>query len=96
MIICLVYNVTTCMNAVHDSLGVSDTYLPRKIVTQQKFDFAHKYMVQFGAYVEASNDDVVTNTMQLRIHGCITLDTSVNWQGSTLCFDLDTRKIVTR
>ena len=33
MVIRMVYNVATCVNTVPDSLGVSDKYPPRKIVT---------------------------------------------------------------
>ena len=40
VIICLVYNVTLFVNAVPDSLGVSERYLPHEIMTHQKFDFA--------------------------------------------------------
>ena len=35
MVIYLVYNVTTCVFAIPESLGVSDKYLPHKIATQQ-------------------------------------------------------------
>ena len=79
MVICIVYNVTTCVNAIPDSLGVSDKYSPRKIVIQRKFDFAQDCKVQFGAYVEASDDAIVTNTMKLRTHGCVELGTPDNW-----------------
>ena len=34
--------------------------------------------------------------MKPRTHGCLALGTSGNSQGSTMCFDLDTRKVVTR
>ena len=71
--------VTTCVNAVPYSLDVSNKYSPRKIVTQHKFDFERDCKVQFGAYVEASDDAIVTNTMQLRTHGCFALGTSDIW-----------------
>ena len=84
------------VNAVPDALGVSERYSPRGIVTQQKFDFERDCKVQFGSYVQASNDAIITNTMKLRTHGCVALGTSGNWQGSTNCFDLETKKVVTR
>ena len=94
--ICLVYNVILFVNAVPDSLCVSERYSPREIVTQSKFDFERDCKVQFGAYIQASDDAIVTNTTKLRTHGCVALGTSGNWQGSTMCFDLDTEKVVTR
>ena len=75
MVICVIYNVTTCVNTAPEILGVSDKYSLRKIVTQRKFDFERNCKVQFGAYVQASDDALVTNTMKLRTHGCIALGT---------------------
>ena len=69
---------------------------PREIVTQRKFDFKRDYRVQFGAYVQASSNVIVTNGMKIRMHGCVALGTARNWQGSTRCFDLDTGKVVSR
>ena len=34
--------------------------------------------------------------MKLRTHGCVALGTAGNWQGSTKCFDSNTRKVVSR
>ena len=84
------------VNAATDALGVSELYSPRKLVTQRKFDFKRDCKVQFGTYVQASNDSIVTNAMKLRTHGCVALGTSGNWQGSTKCFDIETGKVVTR
>ena len=47
-----------------------------------------------GDYIEASTDKIVTNDMKRRTHGCISLGPSRNWQGSQLCFDLETGRIV--
>ena len=88
--------MTVFVNAVPDSLGFSESYSPREIVTQRKFDFERDYKVKFGAYIQASDDVIVTHTMKLRTHGCITLGTSRNWQGSTMCFELDNGNVVTR
>ena len=96
IIICIVYNVTTRVNAVPVNLGVSDRLSLRKIVTQRKFDFERDCKVQFGVYVQASDDALVTNTMQLCTHGCIALGTLGNWQSLPLCFILKTAKVVTR
>ena len=83
IVIQLVYNVTLSENVVPDALGVSERNSPRKIVTQRKFDFDRDCKVLLGAYVQAGNDAIVTNTMKLRTHGCVALGTSGNWQGLT-------------
>ena len=46
--------------------------------------------------MEASTDTVVTNDMKTQTYECISLGSSVNCQGSIKCFDLCTRKVVTR
>ena len=52
--------------------------------------------MQFGACVEAGDDDIGTNTMKLRTRGCIAIGAAGNWQCSTQFFDLHTGKVVTR
>ena len=96
IVVRLVYNVTVLVNAVPDPLDVSERYSPREIVTQRKFDFKRDCRVQFGAYVQASSDAIVTHGMKLRTHGCVALGTAGNRQGLTKCFDLDTEKVVSR
>ena len=41
-------------------------------------------------------DEDVTNFMTGRTHPCIYLGPSANWQGSKICFDLETGKVVLR
>ena len=79
IVIQLVYNVTLFVNVVRDALGVSERYSPHKLVTQRKFEFKRDCKVQFGTYVQASNDTIITNTMKIRTHGCVALGTSGNW-----------------
>ena len=69
---------------------------PREIVTGQKLDMKKDCWARFGAYVEASNDADITNTMAKRTHSCLALEPSVNLQGSIKCFDLLTGKMVVR
>jgi hypothetical protein len=71
-------------------------FSPRKIVTQLKIDFAKHCRVSFGAYVEASEDADITNTMRPRTHPCLALGPSDNLQGSVNCFDLETGMVVKR
>ena len=96
IVICLVYNVAVLVNAVPASLGVSEQYSSREIVMQRKFDFKRVCRIQFGAYVQASDDVMITNTMKLRAQECVALGTAGNWQGSTKCFDLDTGEVEKR
>ena len=52
--------------------------------------------MHFGAYVEASKDPDITNTMAERTHNCLALGSSGNLQGSVECFDLITGKVGVR
>ena len=50
----------------------------------------------FGDYIEASINEMITNDMKCRIHGCISLGPSGKCQGSQLYFDLETGRVVLR
>ena len=91
----LVYMVTMFVNAVLATEGILPHYLPREIMTQRKIDFVKDCKVKFGQYIKASEDDMVTNTMNTWTHPYIAMGPSRNWQGSTKCFDLCTGNIVT-
>jgi hypothetical protein len=95
-IIHLIYFVVLWINSFSTSNGVSETYAPREIVTGMKLDFTKHCKVEFGAYVEASFDDEITNTLKERTHSCISLGTSGNIQGSIKCLDLETGRVVKR
>ena len=69
---------------------------PRDIVRDRQLDVKKDCRAPFGAYVEASIDANVTNTMKDRTHSCISLGTSGNLQGPLKCFDILTGKVVTR
>ena len=75
----MVYIVTMFVNAVLSTEGISQIFFPQEIVTQRKIDFKKDCKVQFGLYVEASTDAIVTNDMMSRTHGCIALGPSGNW-----------------
>jgi hypothetical protein len=95
-IIHLIYFVVLWINGFSSGNGVSEIYSPREIVTGMKLDFTKHCKVQFGAYVEASFDDEITNTLKERTHSCISLGTSGNVQGSIKCLDLETGRVVKR
>ena len=82
------------INAMPSESGVSDVYSPREIVTGMKLDFKRHCRARFGAYVEASYDDDITNTLKDRTHSCIALGPTGNIQGSMKCFDLKTGRVV--
>jgi hypothetical protein len=48
----------------------------------------------FGDYIEALTDDTITNDMNFCTQGCVSLGPSGNWQGSQVCFDLETGGVV--
>jgi hypothetical protein len=95
-IIHLIYFVVLWINSFPTDNGVSETYAPREIVTGMKLDFTKHCKVEFGAYVEASFDDEITNTLKERTHSCISLGTSGNFQGSIKCLNLETGRVVKR
>ena len=68
---------------------------PREIVLQLKLDFKKHCRVEFRTYVEASMDEVVTNTLRDRTEECITLGPTGNFQGSIACLNLETGRVVT-
>ena len=49
-----------------------------------------------GCFLEASNDDMITNTNNERTHSCINLGPDGQRQGNILCFDLITGSVITR
>ena len=95
IVIRLVYFCIMMLNAVPSAKGISDRFTPREIVTGRRLNFKHLQAV-FGEYIEASVDAEVMNDMNFRTHSCISLGPSGNWQGSQVCFDLETGKVVFR
>ena len=51
---------------------------------------------EFGYYVEASTNTMLTSSQIPRRHDCIALGSSGNRQGLLTCFDLKTGSVVTR
>ena len=50
----------------------------------------------FGDYIEATNNEEFTNDMKGQTHGCVSLWPSGNWEGSQVCFDLETGEVLLR
>ena len=66
------------INAVPAAKDISDRFAPREIVTGRRLNLKH-IKAGFGEYIEASTDEIVTNDMKGRTHGCISLGPSGNW-----------------
>jgi hypothetical protein len=96
IVIHLIKFVVMWINALPHKNGVSSILSPREIVLRLKMDFKKHCRVKFGAYVEASPDDIITNTLRDRTEECIALGPTGNMQGSVACFNLDTGRVVTR
>ena len=82
-----VYSAVMMLNAVPADSGISEKFPPREAVTGCKIDMKKNYMALFGAYVEASKDADITNTMADQTHSYLALGSSGNVQGSVKCFD---------
>ena len=95
IVIRLVYFCVMMINAVPAAKGISDRFAPREIVTGRRLNLKH-IKARLGDYIEASTDEIVTNDMKGRTHGCISLGSSGIWQGSQVCFDLETGRVVLR
>ena len=72
------YFVVTVLNTVPDACGILEKYSLRKIVISWKLDTKKDCQTRFGAYVEASKDANITNTLAKRTHSCLALGPSVN------------------
>eukprot|EP00957_Ditylum_brightwellii_P106936 8158118-Ditylum_brightwellii.AAC.1 len=75
--------------------GISDRFAPHEIVTRRRLNLKH-IKAGFSDYIEASTDDTITNDMKFCTQWCVSLDPSGNWQGSQVCFDLETGRVALR
>ena len=89
-----VYNVCLWLNAFPIRSGITGDFSPRELVTGLTVNFHKHCRFDVGAYVEASEDAMITNTNSDRTHPCIYLGPSVNREGSHNCFDLNTSSVV--
>jgi hypothetical protein len=88
--------VVLWLNTFPSDNGVSTEFSPREIVTSLRLEYAKHCKARFGAYIEASQDPDVSNTTDDRTAPCIVLGPTGNEQGSVFCFNLETKKVVTR
>ena len=96
MIIHLIKFVTFWINAFVNENGASKVFSPRELLTGMKVDYEKHCQARWGAYIEASDDADVTNDMRDRTSPCVVLGPTGNVQGSVRCFNLETKKVITR
>ena len=96
ILIYTVYNVYLWLNAFPIRSGITGGFSPRELVTGLTISFHKHCQFDVGAYVEASEDAMITNSNRDRTHPCIYLGPSGNRQGSHNCFDLNTSAVVVR
>lgn len=73
-IIFLLRFVVLWLNAFPNANGASTEFSPREIVTGLRMNYPMHCRARFGAYVDASQDSDITNTMNNRTALCIVLD----------------------
>ena len=74
----LVYYVSMMVNTIRAAEGISQIFSQREIVTQRKIEFKKDCQAQFGSYMEASTDAIVTHDIASKTNSCIVLGPSGN------------------
>ena len=95
MIVSLGYYACKMINMfpkVNSSGGIS----PRELFTGVRVDYKRDCRLGFGEYVQVSADNDITDTMQPRTYGAISLESVGNLQGTYLFLRLLTWKIIIR
>ena len=76
--------------------GLSPYYNPRTIVDQQPLDYNKHFTIPFGAFVQANNENNLTNKILLRTIDVIYLRLLDKIQGRHEIFDLHCHRVITR
>jgi len=84
------------LNAFPPKSGISKEYSPRIIMGKRPIDYNKHCKISFGSYVQASNENVPTNTMKPRTIGAIYLQPTDNVQGGHQLLNLSTGRVITR
>jgi hypothetical protein len=93
MIIHLVYYCVAAINSIPRS-GESES--PKEVFTGVKIDYSRDCKLGFGEYVQVHDDNAITNTMEPRTLGAISLGNSGNAQGAYKFLLLHSWKVVQR
>ena len=96
MIVALGEYVAEYYNMFPAKHGVSEYYSPNMLVAQKALDYEKHCKHEFGEYVQATNQNNPTNTMQARSIDGIYLYPNTNQQGGHVVMNLQTGLRVTR
>ena len=96
LVITLVQETPRKLNFFPAKHGVSKYYSPRMILHQRTLDYQLHCQIPTGAYVQASNEPIPSNTNDPRTLDCIYLRYNDNEQGGHECLHLPTNQRVTR
>ena len=84
------------INSFPRKTGISDTYSPNALLTQQGVDYNKDCLLSFGSYVQAANNNNPTNTPKPRTIGCIFLGMKAGDSRVCQLMNLTTGKPITR
>ena len=65
-----VHTITMWLNTIQSLSGFDRGLSPRELVTGRGVDYNKDCGANFGAYVQATTDKIVTNNNNPRTHGC--------------------------
>lgn len=81
MVISMVANATTWINAFPAKGGISSTISPRTLLTRERFDYNKHCHIAFGAYAQVHDEPMLTSGQVARTSGAICLGPAANLQG---------------
>jgi hypothetical protein len=96
MMIMLVYFCVQAINMFPKTSAMSTKLSPREMFSGRKIDYAKECKLEFGAYVQASEDLIVTNTNAPRTVGALALGPIGNEQGGYNFMSLMSWKVLKR
>jgi hypothetical protein len=96
MVVAMVGNATTWINAFPAKGRVSATLSPRTVLTGERFDYNRHCRIAFGAYAQVHHEPTPTNSQFARTSGAICLGSVANLQGGYHFLHLTTGQKITR
>jgi hypothetical protein len=97
MVVAMVGNVTTWINAFPAKGGVSATLSPRTVLTGERFDYKLHCRIAFGAYAQVHDEPTPSNSQLARTSGAIAfLGPAGNMQGGYHFLHLNSGQKITR
>ncbi|HNJ38565.1 MAG TPA: reverse transcriptase domain-containing protein [Nitrosomonas sp.] len=96
MLIYLIYYLVSMINLFPRSTSAIDGVAPKTKLTGKTLDYEVDCRLEFGDYVHANEDNVITNSMKARTFPAICLGPVGNLQGSYYFMNLNTWQVVKR